>query len=176
MQSFRARWFFRRKEARIGTASGRTGLRSIFSGEPAISVRAVCTHTHQTLTAPAQQYPTLHFDMEAEKRQASFETQLVCGRGLPFTVVSLVISFLRRSKKISSVPGSSAGRWSPVPEKRKTLNRGKLCDIKSCDWEVCALPRLQMICPIQEMARSFTSWSMSAAFRRLMVQVNRSLM
>lgn len=38
------------------------------------------------------------------------------------------------------------------------------------------LPRLQMIWPMQEMARSFTSWSMSAAFSRLMVQVNRSLM
>lgn len=33
-----------------------------------------------------------------------------------------------------------------------------------------------MIWPMQEMARSFTSWSMSAAFSRLMVHVNRSLM
>lgn len=79
----------------MGTASGRTGLRSIFSGEPAISVRAARD------TTSAGSSGTI-----SSLRQRR--------RTLPFTVVSLVISFFRRSKKINNVPGSSAGSRSPT--------------------------------------------------------------
>ena len=45
-----------------------------------------------------------------------------CGHGpalgSPFTVVSRVISFFRRSRKMSRVPGSSLGRWSPRQQRQ----------------------------------------------------------
>lgn len=159
VQSFSARWFLRRKEARMGTASGRTGLRSIFSGEPAISVRAAGDTT------------------SADSSGTTFCRDQWRRSTLPFTVVSLVISFFRRSKKINNVPGSSAGSWSPTHPERKVRcepggQTGSRPHVTVRQW----LPRLQMIWPMQEMARSLTSWSMSAAFKRLIVQVKRSLM
>lgn len=60
------------------------------------------------------------------------------------TVVSLVISLRRRSKNIG----------------KHTCN--SLCNTS---------PRLHIICPIQEIDRSFTSWSISDVFRREYVQL-----
>lgn len=61
------------------------------------------------------------------------------------TAVSLVISFFNLSRKIAKTPWSSARRWSP---------------------------RWHTMWPIQVMALSFTSWSMSVAFSLFRVTEN----
>lgn len=61
------------------------------------------------------------------------------------TVVIRVISFFNLSKKMLSTPCSSAPRWSP---------------------------RWHTMWPIQEIARSFTSWSMSVALSLFRVEEN----
>lgn len=60
------------------------------------------------------------------------------------TVVSLVISFRKRSKNIGKHTSNSLCRTSP---------------------------KLHIICPIQEIDRSFTSWSISDVFKREYVQL-----
>jgi len=60
------------------------------------------------------------------------------------TVVSLVISLRKRSK-----------------------NMGK----QTCNSFCNTSPKLQIICPIQEIERSFTSWSISDVFKRAYVQL-----
>lgn len=66
-------------------------------------------------------------------------------RATVLTAVSLVISFFNLSRKIDRIPGSSVPRWSP---------------------------RWHTMWPIQVMARSFTSWSMSVAFSLFKVTAN----
>jgi len=128
--SFKARWFFRKKDPRTDNVSGRMDDKSIWRRRAVISMLFKKSNKKGAVYKK-RSYWTLNGEAET--------------RVMVLTAVSLVISFFNLSRKIAKTPCSSAPRWSP---------------------------RWHTMCPMQEIALSFTSWSMSVALSLFIVAEN----